>query len=648
MSNGISRRSSSVVVSVPRELQELIDRENDNSESHGDHSETSTSRFIVESAPLSSLILEVGKYVYSTVLWVGSIVLVTASILHQQTTATAELGLNPWIAVIAFWFLIAWLSMMEGGQGCLVGLQPIDKESYRTSHPCTYQNTLLAHRGKNLERFIVGRQFLVVLVVFVSNIVAGLIDDAELWNLPSFFVQVTLKSGLALILITISTGQLMSQTNASDSMLDLINNNFMLYFVTKLSLAIEFSGLLHAVYGVAQLYYRVTNTKPKNDASQGTTARTVIQKASFVGRVIMSCSILAIGWAVTLAALFEGKTSIGTSIPVWASLLLFLGLMALVGLLEGLQIALFAVINMKDDELKAQSPLAHENCQIIFTGQNLAAFLIGRQICVTVCMFVVARITTISLEDGDDNLFQVSDGIQTFFNTGLLGALITAIHASLIWRVLASAAPLVFLSNPLTGILLRLCLAVEQSGLCSVAWILARAQKYIFRFRPDYEYLQHDDQEDATHDRMSLSSSTATKDSDVDTRELVHYQESANDILSCSRNSVSRRDSLLSSSLRISMIAENDGKRAVSDGEGLRNNRAAAHVGRKSTGGKRAASLSWAVPSKREMVFRARHFSSVIIDFKNLPTNFDDILEHDEEIEIPSVIPEPSPFGRRA
>jgi len=36
-----------------------------------------------------------------------------------------------------------------------------------------YKNTILAHKGDNLERYIVGRQFNVVLIVFVISLVAG-------------------------------------------------------------------------------------------------------------------------------------------------------------------------------------------------------------------------------------------------------------------------------------------------------------------------------------------------------------------------------------------------------------------------------------------------------------------------------------------
>jgi hypothetical protein len=68
--------------------------------------------------------------------------------------------------------------MMEGGQGCLVGLQPVDKELYRESHPvtlvkyscCAYYHGTFHHWPS-----------LVVLVVS-SSTSGGAAADAEVLN----------------------------------------------------------------------------------------------------------------------------------------------------------------------------------------------------------------------------------------------------------------------------------------------------------------------------------------------------------------------------------------------------------------------------------------------------------------------------------
>ena len=129
----------------------------------------------------------------------------------------------------------------------------------------------------------------------------------------------------------------------------------------------------------------------------------------------MSLSILGFAFAVILAALTDGNTAMWEGVPAGVSITIFFLLMCFVGMMEGMKIALFAVLNMPDHEL-CQHPVAHANCQLTFRDQNLQAFLIGRQIIVTMCMFVVAKITTLNIVVGEDNIFGVSNTLQVFFD----------------------------------------------------------------------------------------------------------------------------------------------------------------------------------------------------------------------------------------
>eukprot|EP00977_Amphora_coffeiformis_P003343 scaffold620_cov169-Amphora_coffeaeformis.AAC.13 len=380
---------------------------------------------------------------------------------------------------------------MEGGQGCLVGLQPIDQKLYAGTHPLTFRCTNLVHDGDNMRRFIVGRQFLVVLVVFGINLCGSAISGANVLDLPNLMNEIFLGTGVALMLTTIMLGQLTAQVSSLNCLLDFVNNWGML-FTTYISLAIEKSGLLHCVYLVQILFSRLTG-KPFDfgDGSQGPGS-----KFFFWARVMMSLAILCFAFAVTLAALFEGKTAMW-DVPEYVSVIIFFSLMCVVGLMEGMQIALFAIVNLPEDELKSYT-IAYTNCKLVFSGTNFQAFLIGRQICVTICMFIVARITTISvdIQDDESTIFGVPTALQEFFNTGLLGAIITTVVASLAWRVVASSCPLVFMSNPVVYLIIRLCLMLEASGVCSAAWMLAAIHKRVAAFKPDDEYIRPASEED--------------------------------------------------------------------------------------------------------------------------------------------------------
>jgi len=164
--------------------------------------------------------------------------------------------------------------------------------------------------------------------------------------------------------------------------------------------------------------------------------------------------------------------------------------MSIVGMLEGMQIAFFAVARMSSEE-RAKSTWAKKTCNVLFEGdgRNLAGFMIGRQMCVTLCFFIIARVTTVKLNEGDPNIFGVSDITQKFFETGLLGALITTIVASIAWQLIASAFPMAFLSTPVTYVLLRFCLGLEWTGLCQGSWVVARAHRKIVKFKRDEVYI---------------------------------------------------------------------------------------------------------------------------------------------------------------
>ena len=177
-------------------------------------------------------------------------------------------------------------------------------------------------------------------------------------------------------------------------------------------------------------------------------------------------------------------------IPEVVALILTLILWSVVGMLEAMQIAFFAVSKLTVEERNATA-WSKRTCDLLFKGdgRNLAGFMVGRQLCVVACFFFAARATTMDIAEDEDNLFGVPDQLQGFFDTGLLGAFITTIVASIAWQLVASAFPMAFLSNPITYILLNICLALEATGICAGAWVLAHVHKTIAGFQHDEVYV---------------------------------------------------------------------------------------------------------------------------------------------------------------
>merc|ERR1711933_222275 len=135
-------------------------------------------------------------------------------------------------------------------------------------------------------------------------------------------------------------------------------------------------------------------------------------------RVLFSLALLTFSLTVTIAALFEGKTTMWEQVPNVIAVILFFLLMSVVGMLEGMQIAFFQVAKLTEDE-RGDNSWALSTCDILYNkrnGLNLPGFMIGRQLCVVTCFFVVARVTTQNVEDGQDNVMGLPDWLQDVLN----------------------------------------------------------------------------------------------------------------------------------------------------------------------------------------------------------------------------------------
>jgi hypothetical protein len=53
-----------------------------------------------------------------------------------------------------------------GGKQGSWSVLPVDRELFKDSHPITYKCCEVAHKGDNLDRYLLGRQFMVVVMVF--------------------------------------------------------------------------------------------------------------------------------------------------------------------------------------------------------------------------------------------------------------------------------------------------------------------------------------------------------------------------------------------------------------------------------------------------------------------------------------------------
>ena len=439
------------------------------------------------------------RYTYSVILLIFSIVLVVSLMFTGNTKLAADA--SPWAALFVCIAAVVWLSMIEGQQASLVGLPPVDPELYKETHPVTYLNAATAFLGDNLDRYLMGRQFMVLLVVFIINLCgAPSSGDADVLGMPGWLKTIFLDVGLGMIIFTCQLGQLTTQVNASHCMLDFINNYFAL-FTLYTAMCIEFSGVMHSSY-LIQNVLSFASGKPIHSNEEPKRGFTLL---FFWGRVLMSLAILGFSLAVVISALFQGRTMMAVKYPSvsnGASVFLFFFLMCIVGMLEGMQIAFFAVAKLPASA-RGTTFFGRKTCDLLFkgNGQNLPGFMIGRQLTVVASFFIVASITSMNIQPGneDGNIFGVSDGAQAFLNLGFHAAVITTILASITWQLAASAFPIAFLNNPVTYVLLVFALFLEWTGLCAGAWVLARVMKKALKYEYDEVYVGTPEERAANH-----------------------------------------------------------------------------------------------------------------------------------------------------
>lgn len=243
------------------------------------------------------------KEVYSTLLLIFCSVIVMTLIFTRNTSISNDA--HPILAFFVLWLAIIWLAYVEGGQASLVGLPAVDQRLYADSHPTTHKIMTVVNTGDNLDRYLMGRQFMVLALVFVENLCAHpKNEDEKILGMPLFVNKMFLGTGLAIFFMTAMIGKISAQVNASRCMLDYVNN-FFAYFTFQVSRFIEATGLLHCCYLVQMMFAKLSG----NPLESREAARTTTQELFFWARVLVSLTILIFAFVVTFTALLNGQTT---------------------------------------------------------------------------------------------------------------------------------------------------------------------------------------------------------------------------------------------------------------------------------------------------------------------------------------------------
>merc|ERR1711936_811800 len=189
---------------------------------------------------------------------------------------------------------------------------------------------------------------------------------------------------------------------------------------------------------------------------------------------------------VTFYAILEQKTSFWKAVPGWAALIIFLLVLFLLGVMEGIQIALVELKLQDPATYKESHPKAFRLGQIAARGDNIERVLMGRQVFVVCLVFFAAKLTTIHGNSESGFLFYVPAWVQAvFLETGLLACVVVVIVAQLMPQIVASLYPVQFLELVVMKPAYYACIGLEFCGFTHFCWVLAAGMAWIFRMKKE-------------------------------------------------------------------------------------------------------------------------------------------------------------------
>jgi len=180
------------------------------------------------------------RYTFSTLITLGSFAL----IIYATGNGYAILDGHPAVLSCILALVVVQLAYLEGLQVAIMALQGVDREEFRHMRRAYSSHELVtAQRGLNVQRFLVGRQFFVVFVVFLAAQLTTY-SKLDIPFLPYWLCVLIISTGLPGVLFVLSFGQLMPQLIASTHPITFLNLPGT-WYVIKLTLGFEAVGVTH-------------------------------------------------------------------------------------------------------------------------------------------------------------------------------------------------------------------------------------------------------------------------------------------------------------------------------------------------------------------------------------------------------------------
>ncbi|CAK8683180.1 unnamed protein product [Clavelina lepadiformis] len=202
--------------------------------------------------------LDYVRYVFSFLLLAFSLIVTSYAIFEVDTGFWKTIPGAA--AFVLFLFDLVVLGIVEGLQISLVELKRQHPDSYKHSHKRAYKLGQIANRKDNVERFLMGRQVLVVfLVFFIAKLTTIELDDLEnglFFPVPHWLYVSLLQTGFLTCILVVIVAQLMPQIVAAKYPVHFLNFRVMpiAYYLCTF---VEATGLTHACWVLSYLMGKI-------------------------------------------------------------------------------------------------------------------------------------------------------------------------------------------------------------------------------------------------------------------------------------------------------------------------------------------------------------------------------------------------------
>eukprot|EP01062_Namystynia_karyoxenos_P073954 TRINITY_DN70783_c0_g1_i1.p1 TRINITY_DN70783_c0_g1~~TRINITY_DN70783_c0_g1_i1.p1 ORF type:complete len:605 (+),score=193.68 TRINITY_DN70783_c0_g1_i1:69-1817(+) len=365
--------------------------------------------------------------------------------------------------------LVFWLAVLEASQVPIISLARGDSArvaALQATHPRAFRACGLCHGGGRLERYLLGREFLKLLVYFMLAKATKLraSKDAPL-GLPGAFAALG-HTGLLASHFIVVLGQLVGQMAAARCPVAFLDLPVLIPVAIRPALAVEATGIVHVAYLVKGLIDRAAG---EQSAGEGRSRCGRLLRAA---RCCFSLFAWGFGCAAVMTLLWRGWDNGPFGVSGAAGVALFVALWFVLSFLDGLQVAATAAAALDQGQLSAR---AVSNAELVGPPAGLQSYFIGKQLLSAVVRFMLISMATCRQSSSrEGTVFGMPQGLQEgLLETGVLGAVVIVV-GPLIARLIAATFPGAYLGVPLlTQFHIELCFFVDTLGIVHCCWPLS-------------------------------------------------------------------------------------------------------------------------------------------------------------------------------